>query len=616
MARLVPCLVLALACAFSAGAAMASVSAAPPAAVLTGTSSLRQLLRARAMAKPADTARVLRSAAVLDPPLFSDVTTPALADTAASFGVSWGDYDRDGDADLCVSNEYVSSHLFRNDSGLLVDDTVPTVAALAGADGMTWGDYDNDGDSDLYVSQYGQPNHLLRNDGHDVYTDVTGGALGDPGPTTAAIWGDYDRDGRLDLYLAQFTGGNKLLHNLGGGTFADATSGPLAGLGASMSAAWGDYDGDGDLDLYVANFNKPNQLFRNDGGGAFTDVTTGPLGDPGYGTGVVWGDLDNDGDLDLFVVNDGGSSRLLRNDGASGFTDATSAELAAPGPGIGVTCGDIDNDGDLDLFVTRYGEADQLFRNDGAGGFEDATSGVLADPSFSTGTALGDYDKDGDLDLFVANDGNANHLYRNDLAPGNHWLQVRLHGTQSNGSGIGARVKLVAGGVTRMRELSGGSGFGSQDALVAAFGLGATATFDTLIVEWPSGIRQWLIPASGADRVIDVTESVMALGVGDGPARGALVHLAPAAPNPFRARTRIDYELPRSSRVDLSVLDAQGRRVMTLDEGAEPAGRHSASWDGHDATGHEVHAGFYVVRLTTASDHGDETRTVKLLLTR
>ena len=170
--------------------------------------------------------------------------------------------------------------------------------------------------------------------------------------------------------------------------------------------------------------------------------------------------------------------RLKLNDGALFYEPETSQAL-----GFGFRCGflgllhmeivreRLEREFDLDLLVTHYGESDRLFRNDGDGQFVDAT-GALGLASFDTGCAWGDMDGDGDPDLYVANEGDGNHLYRNLQTTGNHWLQVRLAGTTSNRAGIGAQVRIVSGGVVQMRELSGGSGLGSQDALVAAFGLG------------------------------------------------------------------------------------------------------------------------------------------------
>ena len=105
---------------------------------------------------------------------------------------------------------------------------------------------------------------------------------------------------------------------------------------------------------------RANKLIRNDGGDAFTQITTGPLGDRGNSTGVAWGDYDNDGDLDLYVANYGQPSALLRNDGASVFTAITSGALGDDGNGTGVAWADYDGDGDLDLYVVNDGQANKL----------------------------------------------------------------------------------------------------------------------------------------------------------------------------------------------------------------------------------------------------------------
>ncbi len=74
--------------------------------------------------------------------------------------------------------------------------------------------------------------------------------------------------------------------------------------------------------------------------------------------------------------------------------------------------------------------------------------------------------------------------------------------------------------------------------------------------------------------------------------------LAPARPNPFRGQTALDFTLARGGWMDLSVFDAQGRRVRTLVTGDQPAGRGLASWDGRMDDGTLVTSGVYFARLT------------------
>ncbi|HSQ31873.1 MAG TPA: ASPIC/UnbV domain-containing protein, partial [Gemmatimonadaceae bacterium] len=97
---------------------------------------------------------------------------------------------------------------------------------------------------------------------------------------------------------------------------------------------------------------------------------------------------------------------------------------------------------------------------------------------------------DGDVDVFIVNHGGPGILLRNDGGNRNHWLQVELHGTKSNRQGIGAKVRLVAGGAAQVRQIGAQSPYLSQNSLVETFGLGAVTRVDSVVVAWPSGMRQ------------------------------------------------------------------------------------------------------------------------------
>lgn len=169
---------------------------------------------------------------------------------------------------------------------------------------------------------------------------------------------------------------------------------------------------------------------------------------------------------------------------------------------IGCASGDFDNDGWLDLFVAN-GEAsvqnNSLYRNNGDRTFTKVHAGsVVNDGGASSGCAWADYDNDGFLDLFVSNyfyDSAAappqrNFLYRNN-GNSNSWVMFRLAGTVSNRSAIGAKVRVKARvrgeNFWQLREISGGSGFGSQNDIRVHFGLGDATKAEVVRIEWPSG---------------------------------------------------------------------------------------------------------------------------------
>jgi FlgD Ig-like domain len=89
-----------------------------------------------------------------------------------------------------------------------------------------------------------------------------------------------------------------------------------------------------------------------------------------------------------------------------------------------------------------------------------------------------------------------------------------------------------------------------------------------------------------------------------------LDQLEPARPNPFHTHSVLNFTLAQGGPVNLSVFDAQGRRVRTLVAGDRPAGRGSASWDGRMDDGTLVRSGVYFVRLTLPGGESPISRRV------
>ncbi len=108
-------------------------------------------------------------------------------------------------------------------------------------------------------------------------------------------------------------------------------------------------------------------------------------------------------------------------------------------------------------------------------------------PYVGRGVAFADFDNDGFMDLVVGNNGDPPLFLHNSGANGNHFLNFKLVGTKSNRDAMGARIRVLAGGLSQIREIAGGGSYLSQSDLRANFGLGKAVLADVVEVKWPSG---------------------------------------------------------------------------------------------------------------------------------
>jgi hypothetical protein len=437
---------------------------------------------------------------------FTDVTEHAgLLRTGWASGVAIGDFDNDGYEDLFIT--YWGDNVLYHNNG---DGTFTDVTNKAGVGanrtrwgtGCAWIDYDRDGKLDLFVTNYvnfdlstapkpgqggnclfkgvpincgptGLPTGLLslfHNNGDGTFTDVTAGAgIADIKGrySLTAVTADMDEDGWPDIFVACDSGASLLLMNQHDGTFSEEGVERGTGLSedgqeqAGMGVGIGDYDLDGHLDLFKGHFtDDTNALYHNDGKGNFSDVTlSAGLGVEtrytGWGAGIV--DLDNDGNPDLFLV-----------------TGNVYPELEAKLAGY------------------PYRTPRLVFRNLGNGKFEElieeAGPGVSAEHC-GRGCAFGDFDNDGDLDILIINLNEPPSLLRNDVRGNGRWLKVKLIGTESNRSAIGARVTVQYAGKRQAQNVNGQASYLSCSDRRLHFGLGAAETAD-IEVNWPNGKKQ------------------------------------------------------------------------------------------------------------------------------
>lgn len=452
---------------------------------------------------------------------FTDVTEKAgLKRSGWASAVTVGDYNNDGHDDLFITY-FGQNVLYRNNgNGTFTDVTEKAGLLHAGTlwgSGCTFFDYDRDGRLDLLVANY-------------LEFDIQ--KIPKPGESGFCNWkGIPVNCGPRGLP----PGGVLLYHNNGDGTFSDVSvkSGVAKAKGSyCMTTAAADFDNDGWPDVYIACDSTPSFLLKNNHDGTFTDVgleSGVALNEDGMeqaGMGLGIGDYNLDGNLDILKTHFADDTAVLyRNDGKGNFEDVTNSS----GLGVetrfiswGAAIFDPDNDGYPDLFwVTGsvYPEIEKvlpnypfkspriLFRNLKNGKFEElldqAGPGVAA-PHASRGCAFGDFDNDGDLDLLVMNLNEPPSLLRNDVTGNNHWVKVKLIGTKSNRSAIGARVTARYGGKIQAQELLSQASFYSANDPRLHFGLGAVDRVD-LEIRWPNGGVERVANVA-ADRLVTIRE--------------------------------------------------------------------------------------------------------------
>ncbi|MGB6366421.1 MAG: CRTAC1 family protein, partial [Thermoanaerobaculia bacterium] len=374
-------------------------------------------------------------------------------------------------------------------------------------------DYDNDGDLDLFVCNYvrwskeidfevdfrltgvgrayGPPfnyegafSYLYRNNGDGTFTDVSAEsgiqvrneATGVPvGKALGVLPIDVDLDGWIDILVANDTVQNFLFHNLGDGTFEEAGAywgiafGRNGEATGAMGVDAGYYRNDAELGFAIGNFaNEMTSLYISQGDPTlFSDEAIGEgVGAPTrtmLSFGVLFFDYDLDGRLDLLQAN-------------------------------GHLEGEINT---VDPSQT-YEQSSLLFWNAGPeqrqGFIPVATesTGDLATPVVGRGSAVADIEGDGDQDVVITQVARAPLLLRNDNELDHHWIRLKLVGDPPNLDALGARVELVAGGITQRRQLMPTRSYLSQSELTITFGLGKNDRVDKLRIYWPDGSEQQL----------------------------------------------------------------------------------------------------------------------------
>jgi tetratricopeptide (TPR) repeat protein len=467
-------------------------------------------------------------------------------------GVAVLDFDLDGWPDLYFAQGgsdpptmtgQASNSLYRNQASQLVNvtDESATIERRYSI-GVTAGDWNQDGFADLVVASIGAKTLLINNgDGTfqpqtlDVNKDLTtlpsslalADVSGDSLPDVVAL--HYVEDSKMLVKPAinqrgqvqtmsptSFAPGtDRLFINDGTGKFASqaisaAENAASTGLGVIVA----DLDGKPGNEIFVGNDVRANHLWSRAAGSTqwidTASLSGCALGGGGLITasmGIAADDFDGSGTLDLHVTNFylEPASFFLNRDGA--FEDRCiqyklyrdSSDVL----GFGTQSVDYSNDGRPDLVVTNgniekaagepFQQPPQLFANLGS---EFRITEVADTSSYWSGKYLGrslarlDFDRDGRSDLVITHLDAPSALLLNKTETGNHWLKVKLVGTRSERDAIGAKVTLRAGDQTWTNWAVAGDGYLCRNEAVIPFGLGPVTEIDAIEVQWPGGQQQ------------------------------------------------------------------------------------------------------------------------------
>lgn len=434
---------------------------------------------------------------------FTPAPTDALPATSDSSGVVVaGDFNGDGQLDLFVGGRIVPqqypkvphSALLRNEGGRFInvtDQVAPGLSTLGLVTAALWTDVDSDGRIDLMVTTEWGPVFYFHNDGKQLVNETTKAGLGALNGWWTSITGaDVNGDGRIDYVIGNFGLNTKYR--------ADAAhpvvlySGDLDGSG-KFGIAEGMYEGD---ELYPVRgrskmgyaFPFIRKKFTTFSAFARADMTE------------IFG-ADRLAGAQRHEVNQLASGVLINRGGT--FTFEPLPTLAQVAPIFGAALQDFDGNGTVDLCVAqnfygpepktgRFDGGVSLFlKGDGKGHFTAAwplESGILV-PGDAKGLATLDLNNDGRPDLLITQNSGPLVAYENGGSPiSKGAFSVGLNGSTGNPDGIGARISVnYKSGRTETRELYAGSGYLSQSAPRAFFGVPRDDTPSRISIRWPDG---------------------------------------------------------------------------------------------------------------------------------
>ena len=251
------------------------------------------------------------------------------------------------------------------------------------------------------------------------------------------------------------------------------------------------------------------------------------------GMGVATGDYNGDGLIDIFKTHFSDDlPALYKNTGRNFFDDASRAagfdhtRYVEWGTGFA----DFDNDGWPDILIATgnvYPEVEKIFKEYPHRGprliYQNLCNGqvqrshglrldlAILSPKSSRGCAFGDFDNDGDIDVLVMNMNEppcccAMNMSTGAVLDANNWLKLKLVGTKSNRSAIGARVVMRVGPRVQVQEITSQSSYYSHNDMRLHFGVGENARVDVIEIRWPNGQTE-ILKDIAANQILTIKET-------------------------------------------------------------------------------------------------------------
>ncbi|RAI95049.1 VCBS repeat-containing protein [Algoriphagus yeomjeoni] len=422
-------------------------------------------------------------------PLFKQMAEEyGIASNAPSTSASFFDYDLDGDLDLFLLNHNTKSiqnqdvnltkvllkekheagpQLFENNNGKFSEVTLEvgiSSSSLSYGLGIAISDINQDGWPDIYIgNDYSMPDYLYINQQDGTFKDEILKRLGH---TSHFSMGndiaDFNNDGLQDIFtLDMLPEGNERQKLL------------LA---------------PDNFELFELNVNKGfhhqymrNMLHVNSGDGTFQEIgQLAGVSNTDWSWSSLFADFDNDGWKDLFITN--GYLRDYNNQDFLKYMDNY----------VRTSGGKLKREDLLNMVKTMPSSnlTNYIFQNTGELTFQNQTnSWGINHAANSSGAAYSDLDNDGDLDLIVNNINSPAFIFENQASQLKeaNYIQLKLSGSESNSSALGAKVEIYTGENIQVLEQNPYRGYQSSISTSLHFGLGTITEIDSIQVIWPGG---------------------------------------------------------------------------------------------------------------------------------